>query len=77
MSSPMTFILIEDDENECQRYRNYFFTRDDIQLLAVSNSSKQGIQDVETYQPDAVILDMELNLRKRVRNRFFRTITKS
>ena len=58
---PMSFILIEDNENECLQYQNYFLSRDDIKLVSVTNSSQQGIEDVKTYLPEAIILDMELN----------------
>ncbi|MCL2354691.1 MAG: response regulator [Oscillospiraceae bacterium] len=61
MEKQMTFILIEDDEVECQKYKDYFYTRDDIKLVAVTNSSDKAIEDVKTYQPDAIIADIELN----------------
>ena len=57
----MKFILIEDDNNICEDYKDYFFNRDDIDLVSVTNSSDQGIKDVTTHLPDAVILDIELN----------------
>lgn len=63
-NKPMSFILIEDSESECLNYKNYFMSRDDIKLVAVSNSSEQGIEDVKTYLPEAVILDIELNAGK-------------
>lgn len=60
-NKPMTFLLLEDSVDECLDYKNYFLSREDIKLVAVNNSSKGAINDVKTYLPEAIILDIELN----------------
>lgn len=54
-------ILIEDDENECEKYKRIVENRNDIQIVAITNSSTEAIKLTSNYKPDAVILDLELN----------------
>ncbi|MCL2859615.1 MAG: response regulator [Oscillospiraceae bacterium] len=73
-NKPMSFILIEDNEEECLSYQNYFLTRDDIRLVATANSSEKGIEYVQTYIPDAIILDIELNIGRGSGIQFLNTL---
>ena len=57
----MKVLIIEDDESECQIYKNIIKDRDDIELVAITNSSIDGIEDYKLYKPDSIILDLELN----------------
>ena len=59
--TPMRVLLIEDDINECKIYKNLINNREDIELVAVTNSSNQAIEDYKCYKPDSIILDLELN----------------
>lgn len=54
-------ILIEDDENECEEYKKITEIMDDIEIVAITNSSTDALKQVKRCNPDAVILDLELN----------------
>lgn len=58
---PLKVMLIEDEVDECNRYKDIIDKRNDINLVAVTNSSTKAIEYVKHYKPDAVILDLELN----------------
>ena len=57
----MKVLLIEDDENECAIYKNIIESKSNIILVAITNSSTEAIKYVNKYQPDGIILDLELN----------------
>ncbi|MBO5349554.1 MAG: response regulator [Clostridia bacterium] len=57
----MKVLLIEDDENECAIYKNIIETKNNIKLVAITNSSNEAIKYVNDYKPDGIILDLELN----------------
>ena len=57
----MKILLVEDDVNECQIYKNIAKNRNDIEIVSITNSSIKAIEDYKCYKPDAVILDLELN----------------
>lgn len=57
----MKILLVEDDINECQTYKNILKNRNDIELVAITNSSVKAIDDYKCYKPEAIILDLELN----------------
>lgn len=58
---PMKILLVEDDIDECNTYKEISSKRNDINLVAVTNSSTKAIEYLKRYKPDAVILDLELN----------------
>lgn len=58
---PMSLLLIEDDENECQNYKTYIDSLEDVKLVEVTNSSEKGIEYFDLYIPEAIILDIELH----------------
>ena len=47
--------------NECRIYKNIIENRTDVELISTTNSSIKAIEELQTYKPDAVILDLELN----------------
>ena len=61
MNNPMTVLLVEDDSKECDLYKNYFYTREDIKLIGITNSSKEALEYVKTHMPEGILLDIELN----------------
>lgn len=61
MKRMISVILVEDDINECNIYKEIVKEREDIDLVLVTNSSFKAINGVNKYMPDAVILDLELN----------------
>ena len=58
---PMSILLIEDDEFECENFKNYIQNLNDSKLIGITNSSEKGIEYFNTYTPEAVILDIELH----------------
>ncbi len=60
-NKPMRILLIEDDEIQCNRFKNYVSTRNDIKLVAITNSSNKALEYVKDYNPEGIILDIELH----------------
>ena len=58
---PMSLLLIEDDELECERFKNYVESIENVKLIGITNSSNQGLEYFKTYTPEAIILDIELH----------------
>ena len=58
--TPITIILVEDDVNECQIYKNITKNNDEVRIVSVTNSSTKAIEECNIHKPDAVILDLEL-----------------
>lgn len=58
---PMPILLIEDDENEVNNFREYMKTRNDVKLIKYTNSSYEGLEYVKKYIPEGIILDLELH----------------
>ena len=61
IEKPMTILLIEDDEFEVNKFKEYVNTRNDVKLVKVTNSSKEAIESVKDYMPEGIIVDLELH----------------
>jgi len=59
-NKPMPLLLIEDDELECKRFKDYVQSRNDVRFVGETNSSTTGIALVKKHLPEVVILDLEL-----------------
>lgn len=57
----LSVLLVEDDMAECARFEKYIKTRNDIKLLAATNSDIEGLELIKKHSPDAIILDIELH----------------
>lgn len=57
----MKLLLIEDDKNECNKYKELSKIRDDIEFVGITNSATEGLKYVKRFMPDGIILDLELN----------------
>lgn len=57
----MKLLLIEDDTNECNIYKEIAAKRADIGFVAMTNSNVEAMKLFETYAPEGIILDLELN----------------
>ena len=53
-------LLIEDNQEECQAFRNCIETMKDIELVGVTGRADQALEMMEKLLPNAVILDLEL-----------------
>ena len=58
--TPITILLVEDDVNECNIYKNIAKHNNKIRFVAITNSSTKAIEEYNVHKPDAVILDLEL-----------------
>lgn len=58
---PMSILIVEDDLNECKKYKEIINNRKDVKLINYTNSSTKAIEICKKYKPEAVILDLELN----------------
>lgn len=58
---PMTLLLIEDDMNECNKFKKCVQTRTDVKLIGITDSDVQGLEHVRNSLPEGIILDLELN----------------
>ena len=56
----MTLLLIEDNINECNIFKKYVETRNDVKFIGITNSDIAGYEYIIKYSPDAIILDLEL-----------------
>lgn len=57
----MKLLLIEDDKRECDKFKDIANKRKDIEFIGITNSASHGLKLVESKNPDAIILDLELN----------------
>jgi len=61
MDRPLTVLLIEDDVAECERFDDYIDGLDDVHLVAITNDAEIALEHAVDFQPDAIILDLELH----------------
>ena len=57
----MKVLLVEDDEKECSIYKKIIDDKNNVKLIASTNSSSEAIKYVCNHKPDGIILDLELN----------------
>lgn len=57
----MRVLLIEDDDLQCKIFRNLVEARNDINIVGITNSSKEAIEIVRDNIPEGIILDIELH----------------
>ena len=60
-SKPMKILIIEDDINDCNNFINCVKKRNDIEIVAITDSDIDGLKYVKTKNPEGIILDLELN----------------
>lgn len=56
----MKLLIVEDNPQECLLFQQYLQEKPEIELIGFSESSTQALQLIEQENPDAVILDLEL-----------------
>lgn len=61
MQNPMTVLLIEDDENLCKAFEEAISNRNDVSLVAKTNSSLEALKLVKTHKFEGIIVDLELH----------------
>lgn len=58
---PMKILIVEDDVNDCNDFVNYSKKREDIELVALTDSDVEGLKYVKLKRPEGIVLDLELN----------------
>lgn len=60
-SKPMKILIIEDDINDCNNFISCIKKREDVELVAVTDSDIEGLKYVKAKHPEGIVLDIELN----------------
>lgn len=60
-SKPMKILIIEDDINDCNNFINSIKNRNDIELVAITDSDMEGLKYTKIKHPEGIVLDLELN----------------
>ena len=58
---PMKILIIEDDINDCNAFKMAAKNRDDIEIVAITDSDTEGLKLVKSKRPEGIVLDLELN----------------
>ncbi len=60
-NKPMKILIIEDDINDCNAFKMCVKNRNDIEIIAITDSDIEGLKIVKEKRPEGIILDLELN----------------
>ncbi len=60
--SILRIMIVEDDPSTCAAYVSYADKMEDIYISNITNNAQEALKNIETLNPDAVILDLELHL---------------
>lgn len=60
MPKRIDLLVIEDDEATCLAYEEYCRDKEDVFLIGTSAHSDEALKITEEFQPNAVVLDLEL-----------------
>ena len=61
MEKILSILLVEDEPTECHKMIAYAESKDDVELVGVTNNINKALEYVASTQPDAIILDLELH----------------
>lgn len=62
MERLLSILLVEDDPDVCKKFKAEIDEALNMSLIHTTNSSYHALELTKDYQPDVVILDLELNL---------------
>ena len=62
MNRKLEILLVEDDPAACKEIAGHVDDSDDLILIGVTSNSTNAVELIKDKLPDAVILDLELNL---------------
>ena len=57
----ISILLVEDDKQDCIKFEKYIKTRNDVKLIATTDSDIEAFELITKTLPDVVILDIELH----------------
>ena len=58
---PMKILILEDDNTDCNNFINSVKNRQDIEIIAITDSDIEALRYVKLKQPEGIVLDLELN----------------
>ena len=61
---PMRILVVEDDLEECNRIIECSKQRNDIEIVAITDSDTDALKQVKAKNPEGIMLDLELNNSK-------------
>lgn len=64
MEHLLNILLLEDEPDVCERFKQEIDLTQDMKLLAVTNDSHQALELASEYNPDVIIVDLELHFGK-------------
>lgn len=56
-SEKIKLVVIDDNEDDCNLFKEFFSSCSDIEICAVESNSVDGLKKVEEYNPDVVLTD--------------------
>ena len=56
----MKILIIEDDANACNDFINCIKSREDINLIGITDSDMDALKYVKLHHPEGIVLDIEL-----------------
>ena len=60
-AKPMKILIIEDDINDCNNFINCVKNRNDVEIVAITDSDIDGLRYAKTLRQEGIVLDLELN----------------
>ena len=57
VSKPMTILIIEDDINDCNNFINCIKSREDFELVGITDSDIDALKYVKLKHPEGIVLD--------------------
>ena len=60
-NKPMKILIIEDDVKDCEAFIKCAKERNDIEIVAITDSDVEGLKLVKSKMPEGIVLDLELN----------------
>lgn len=57
----LSILLVEDDEDACDKIKRYIEAFADVSLVGITNNSEKALDYVKSFLPEAIILDLELH----------------
>jgi len=57
----LSIIVVEDDTEACDRFVHYADETNGISIVSLTSSAEKALEDIHDYQPNVIILDLELH----------------
>lgn len=54
-AKPMKILIIEDDINDCNNFINCVKNRNDVEIVAITDSDIDGLRYAKTLRPEGIV----------------------